>query len=295
MPGVSVELSEAHCRRVSRRAARNFYYAFLPLSREQHNAICAVYAFARRSDDVTDADAPLSVEARRQALERWRGSVERALTGEYGDDSVLPALHRAARRFAIPPQYFLELLEGVAMDLHPPRYRTFDELYRYCYLVASTIGLICLHIFGFRSQDAVALAERMGVAFQLTNILRDLREDAARGRLYLPEEDLERFGVRRGDVEEAKLERVRELLRFEADRAERYYQEAAPLLGLVDRHSRASLWIMTAIYHGILERVRASGYDVFSRRAGLSHAEKTGILLRGLKLHVVGGNASFPA
>ena len=134
----------------------------------------------------------------------------------------------------------------------------------------------------------------MGVAFQLTNILRDLREDAARGRLYLPEEDLVRFGVAREDLEAGKLDRVRDLLRFEADRGERYYREAAPLLGLVDRHSRASLWIMSSIYHGILERVRASGYDVFSRRAGLSAAEKTGILLRGLKIHLVGGSAPFP-
>ena len=133
----------------------------------------------------------------------------------------------------------------------------------------------------------------------MTNILRDLREDAARGRLYLPEEDLERFGVLRAELEAgkqgARWDRVRELLRFEADRAERYYQDAAPLLGLVDRRSRASLWTLTAIYHGILARVRASEYDVFTRRAGLSHADKTGILLRGLKLHLVGGSAPFPA
>ena len=293
MPGVDLASSQAHCRTVARRAARNFYYAFLPLSREQHNAMCAVYAFARYSDDVSDDEAPRSPRERREALERWRRSLEGALAGDCGESRVLPALRQGIDRFRIPPCYFFELIDGVAADLDPARYRTFDDLRRYCYLVASTIGLICLHIFGFHSEEAPLLAEKMGVAFQLTNILRDLREDAGRGRLYLPEEDLERFGVARGDLEAGQLDRVRELLRFEADRAERHYQQAAPLLGLVDRRSRASLWIMSSIYHGILERVRASGYDVFSQRAGLSAAQKTGILLRGLKLHLVGGNASF--
>jgi len=295
MPGVDLASSQAHCRAVARRAARNFYYAFLPLSREQYNAMCAVYAFARYSDDVSDDEAPHAPEQRREALGRWRRSLEGALAGDCGENRVLPALCHAIDRFHIPPRYFFELIEGVTADLDPARYRTFDDLYRYCYLVASTIGLICLHIFGFQSPEAPLLAEKMGVAFQLTNILRDLREDAGRGRLYLPEEDLERFGVAREDLEAGRLDRVRELLQFEAGRAERYYQEAAPLLGLIDRRSRASLWIMSSIYHGILERVRASGYDVFSRRAGLSAAQKTGILLRGLKLHFVGGSAIFPS
>lgn len=290
-----IEASQAHCRRVARRAARNFYYAFLPLSREQHDAMCAVYAFARYSDDLADDERPGRAEARREALARWRASLEAALAGRSGENPILPALAQAIERFQIPARYFFELLEGVEMDLDPLRYRTFDDLYHYCYLVASTIGLICLHIFGFRAPEALGYAEKLGVAFQLTNILRDLREDAARGRLYLPEEDLARFGVERNDVEAGRLDRLRELLCFEAGQAEAYYREAAPLLGLIDRRSRASLWVMTAIYHGILERLRSSGYDVFSRRAGLSGAEKTGILLRGLKLHLVGGNASFPA
>jgi phytoene synthase len=290
----SLEASQAHCRRVARRAARNFYYAFLPLSREQHNAICAVYAFARRSDDFADDETPCTIEDRRSSLNRWRAALEAALAGDCGENLELPAVCAAIERFAIPPLYFFELIAGVSTDLDPPRYETFDELYRYCYSVASTIGLICLHIFGFQSQKAPPCAEKLGVAFQLTNILRDLREDTKRGRLYLPQEDLQRFGIARGDIESGRIERVRELLRFEADRAEAYYREGAPLLGLVDPRSRACLWVMTAIYHGILERMRAADYDVFSRRAGLSHAEKTGIMIRGLKLHLLGRDKPFP-
>ena len=208
---------------------------------------------------------------------------------------MLPAFHDTLRRFSIPAEYFFELLRGAEMDLTGAEYRSFPDLYRYCYRVASTIGLMCLHIFGFEDPQAPAYAEKLGVAFQLTNILRDLREDAARGRLYLPAEDLAPFGVELADLLEGRLERVRELLRFEAGRAERYYREAAPLLELVSASSRASLWIMTAIYHGILERVHASDYDVFSRRAGLSHARKTSILLRGLMVHFTGGTLPFPA
>jgi phytoene synthase len=291
----SVNAAQAHCRRLARRAARNFYYAFLPLSREQHNAMCAVYAFARHSDDLTDDEAPKGGLAQREALAEWERQFKASLSEGDNRDLVLVAVRRAIEQFAIPPVYFLELIGGVAVDLEPPCYRTFDELYRYCYGVASTIGLICLHVFGFQSPEAPVFAERLGVAFQLTNILRDVREDAGRGRLYLPLDDLDRFGVSRADIEQGRLDCLRDLLHFQAERAEAYYQEASPLLRLIDPRSRASLWVMTAIYHGILKRVRTSGYDVFSRRAGLSHAEKTAIMLRGLKLHLIGGNAPFPA
>ncbi len=286
--------SLAHCRGVARRAARNFYYGFYPLSREQHEAMCAIYAFARHTDDLADEESPTSPAGRRAALDEWRNAVEAALAG-HAAGPILPALAHAVRRFGIAPVYLFELIEGIASDLDTVSLETFDDLYRYCYRVASTIGLMCLHIFGFEGRAALTYGEKLGVAFQLTNILRDLREDGARGRLYLPAEDLARFRVEPSDLLAGRVERVRELLRFEADRAERYYREAAPLLDLVDARSRASLWIMTTIYHGILERVRASDYDVFSRRAGLSSARKTGILLRGLMVHFTGGSLPFPA
>ena len=295
MSGVDLAASQAWCRRLARRKARNFYYGFVPLSAEQRDAMCAVYAFARFSDDLTDDEGSATPKARRAAIERWRRALESALAGDCGGSPILPAFRQAAQRFRIPERYFFELIEGVSVDLDPPRYETFDDLYRYCYLVASTIGLICLHIFGFESDEAPRYAEKLGVAFQLTNILRDLAEDAGRGRLYLPAEDLARFGVERGDVEAGRLDRLRGLLGFEGERAEAYYHEAAPLLDLVHPRSRPSLWVLAAIYHGILRRMRAGGYDVFRRRVGLSHAEKAGILVRGLALRWVGGHYPFPA
>jgi len=296
MSGVNLAASQAWCRRLARRKAANFYYGFVPLARDQRDAICAVYAFARYSDDLVDEDAPAYPSRDRQgAVLAWRRALDAALAGDYGSSPLLPAFHEAVRRFAIPSRYFFELIDGVASDLHPPEYRTFEDLYRYCYQVASTIGLICLHIFGFESGQAPGYAEKLGVAFQLTNILRDLREDLLRGRLYLPAEDLARFEVARADIEAGRLERVRDLLRFEAARAEAYYREAAPLLGLVHPRSRPSLWVLASIYHRLLRRMQAVGYDVFSRRVGLSRAEKAGLLLRGLALRWTGGHAPFPA
>jgi phytoene synthase len=295
MPAADLARSQTHCLRVARRAARNFYYGFYPLSREQHAAMCAVYAFARRADDLADDEGSLTTEARRRALAEWRRSLDKAMGGDCGDDPVLPAVRHAIQRFSIPSQYFHDLIAGVSTDLDPPRYETFADLYCYCRLVASSIGLICLHIFGFESPEAPQLAEKLGVAFQLTNILRDQGEDAARGRFYWPAEDLRRFAVSPADFEARRLARLRPLLEFEAARAESYYRQSAPLLDLVHPRSRASLWILTAIYHGILERIRSSGFDVFSRRAGLSAVTKTAILLRGLRVHLMGGQASFPA
>jgi phytoene synthase len=294
MSGAELAASQAWCRRLARRQARNFYYGFVPLSTEQRDAMCAVYAFARHCDDLSDEDGP-AAPARREAFEQWRRALQAALAGDCSASPLLPAFRHAVTRFRIPERYFFDLIEGVALDLDSPEYRTFDDLYRYCYLVASTIGLISLHIFGFESPDAPRYAEKLGIAFQLTNILRDLREDAERGRLYLPSEDLARFGVVRADIEAGRLDRARALLEFEGARAENYYREAAPLIQLVAARSRPSLWVLAAIYHGVLRRMEASGYDVFRRRVGLSRAEKTGILLRGLALRWVGGNYPFPA
>ncbi len=281
--------SYLHCCRVARTRARNFYYSFLLLPRPQRNAICAIYAFMRYCDDLSD-DAEFQgadrASAARAAIERWRTGLDAALAGAYGEHPVWPAFHDTVRRYKIPREYFYEMIAGVTSDLEPRRIRTFDELYRYCYQVASVVGLTVIHIFGFRSADALPLAEKCGVAFQLTNILRDVREDLARDRIYLPAEDLERFGVAIEDLKSGeRSERVLELLRFEAARARACYQESKPLIGMVEPASRSSLWALIEIYSRLLARIERSNFDVFSRRVELPLAEKLWIVAKAAVGH----------
>jgi phytoene synthase len=298
----TVEESFAYCRATARSRARNFYYSFLLLPREERDAMCAVYAFMRNSDDITDeeslpgASTRSSHDDRAAKLARWKTAFEESLQGRYGSDLILPALHHTIRKYGIPPEYCLEVIEGVRKDLSPQRYRTFDELYRYCYQVASVVGLTTIHIFGHESKAALPLAEKCGVAFQLTNILRDIPEDAALGRVYLPEEDLQRFGLRAEDLLQARPgSRFREFMEFEWARANRYYEEAAPLLGMVRPACRPALWAMVAIYKGILHRIRRMGYDVYAARPRLTAAEKTWIVLRAARSRWMGGALPFPA
>jgi phytoene synthase len=189
---VTVEDSYAFCERVARSQAKNFYYSFLLLSRPQRRAMCAIYAFMRYCDDLSDAEG---IADRPAAIARWRADLDQTLAGNPTEHPVWPAFADAVQRYSMPHAYFYEMIEGVSSDLEPRRIGTFDELYRYCYQVASVVGLTIIHIFGFDSPDARRLAETCGIAFQLTNILRDVREDALNGRVYLPQEDLSRFGV----------------------------------------------------------------------------------------------------
>jgi 15-cis-phytoene synthase len=272
----AVEASYAHCRRVARTRARNFYYSFLLLSRAQKDAMCAIYAFMRFCDDLSDEEG-----ASRAAIERWRGELDEALAGRrLPPNQLWPALQDAVSRYAIPHVYLYQMIEGVSSDLEPRRIATFDELYQYCYKVASVVGLTIIHIFGFESPRALELAEKCGVAFQLTNILRDVREDAERERVYLPAEDLARFGVDAGRLEHD--ERFVALMRFEAARARRYYDDSWPLLDLIQRRSRPSLWALMRIYSRLLERIERSNYDVLDRRISLPVWEKLSIVGRAL-------------
>jgi phytoene synthase len=230
----------------------------------------------RHCDDLSDEPG-----ASKDRVEQWRASLTEALEGRCDSHAILPALHDTVSRYRIPPPYFHEMIDGVASDLEPRRFETFDQLYRYCYQVASVVGLTTVHIFGFDAPQALLLAEKCGVAFQLTNILRDIREDAARGRIYLPAEDLARFGVREADIRSGiRTPEFIDLMDFEAGRARRYYKESRPLLDLVHPRSRASLSAIISIYSRLLDRIERSNYDVFARRISLSAVEKSWVVVK---------------
>lgn len=275
---MTIAESYAFCERVARTQAKNFYYSFLLLSRPQRQAMCAIYAFMRYCDDLSDAE---DVTDRAGAIARWQADLDSALAGNAPENPVWPAFSDAVARYRIPHEYFRAMIRGVSSDLGPRHIQTFQELYDYCYHVASVVGLTIIHIFGFNDPRALELAERCGVAFQLTNILRDVREDAEHGRVYLPAEDLVRFGVKTTELSGAALSpALRSLLAFEAERARAYYQESEPLMDMVDRRSRASLKALIGIYSRLLERISNSGYEVLQERVRVPAWEKIWILAR---------------
>jgi len=279
---MSPELSQsyAHCARVARREARNFYPSFLLLPTDRRRAMCAVYAFMRQTDDI--ADGPGAAGEKRPALNAWRGALPGALGGHPapGDWPGWPALADAVRRHDIPPRYLVEVIDGVEMDLEPRDFATFADLHTYCYRVASAVGLCCLHVWGFRSEGGRAeeLAEACGVALQLTNIIRDVREDAGNGRIYLPRDEMEAYRVRPEDL----LARhtggpLRGLLEFQGRRAYDHYERAAPLAALVSPAGRPMLRAITGVYRALLDRMARGGYDVLPRRVSVPAWRKAAI------------------
>jgi phytoene synthase len=276
--------SFAYCRRTARSAARNFYYGFRLLPAEKRDALCALYTFMRGVDDISDE--PGDIAAKTRALAQCRAQMDRALAGEFDSDPVWPAFREVMSRYQIPTRYLHDLISGAEMDLTVSRYETFDRLREYCYRVAGTVGLCCLHVFGFSDPEAPELAETLGIAFQLTNILRDLRKDYQIGRIYLPEEDLARFQVHGEDLgQDLDKDRgganVVDLVRFESERAWQLYAAGWPLISLVHEDSRAALWALARIYSGILEKIEIRDYDVLAARvARLSTSEKIWILMQ---------------
>jgi 15-cis-phytoene synthase len=294
LPSIEPTLSHSYavCREIARREAKNFYYAFIALPMPRRNAICAIYAFMRKADDLSD-DESIPSEERRSRLDAWLKAWRAASGGAQTSDPVFIAVRDATARFAIPLNLLDELVSGVTMDLdraesgEADTYATFADLYRYCYLVASVVGLVCIRIFGYTDPRAEKLAEETGIAFQLTNILRDVAEDAERNRIYLPVEDLAKHGV----TLESLLHRAtgkpasdkeRALLKEIAQRAENYYRSAEKLLPYIDAESRPALRVLVAIYHALLKRIERADYDVFSRRASVPLRQKLGILMVGL-------------
>ena len=285
------------CSGIARTNARNFYYAFLVLPHAKRNALCAIYAYMRRCDDLSD-DATLPLRERRAKLEAWLDAFHRAQGGEPTDDAILLALTDTQRRYQIPAELLDQLAFGTLMDVpegeepaEPApgeeqelviQYRTFKDLYLYCYHVASVVGLVCIKIFGYRDPNAEHLAERCGIAFQLTNIIRDVKEDAQMGRVYLPLEDLQRFELLPEDLKSSPDRgRLRSLLTMEADRARDFYKSGHELIPLVNEDSQPALWVLVTIYSRLLEKIAKKQYDVFSGKIRLSTYEKLSVLGKG--------------
>jgi phytoene synthase len=289
-----LKMAYSVCRGIARTAAKNFYYGFAVLPHRKRNALSAVYAYMRRCDDIAD-DTSLNFYERRRKLAEWLNSVHRALAGVPTDEPVLLALADAQRTYQIPIGLLDQLAFGTAADVEQEeaaanegvrgleaRYRTFEELRQYCYGVASVVGLVCIRIFGYRDPAAESLAENCGVAFQLTNIIRDVKEDVAMGRVYFPEDDLVQCGLTPADFTPPNPERIRPLLELEADRARELYRSGEELIPLVSEDSQPGLWVLITIYRQLLEKIASRKYDVFTERVRLSTAEKLKVLGKGM-------------
>lgn len=270
-PDSRLEADYARCAEVTRRASSNFYYAFMLLPPERRRALYAVYAFCRFVDDIADDDSVYEPAA---MLARWREELDNVYAGA-PTRPISRALADNVHRFNIPRQYFEEVIDGVEMDLTRRRYETFADLELYCRRVASAVGLICIEIFGYGNPATRVYAERLGIAFQLTNIIRDVREDATRGRIYLPLEDLARFSVTEDEILGGVYSsRFRALMEFEAQRARTFYREARQALAREDRGAMLAAEGMRLIYASLLERIVRSDYRVFDRRLSLSTPRK---------------------
>jgi len=297
---MTIEQAYAACRVIAKREAKNFYYAFVALPKHKSDAMCAVYAFMRKADDLAD-DETLFLGERREAMAAWLAAWRDARADDLTDDPVFIALNDVQRRFAIPNELLEQLVQGTTMDLYPEEnaaagavqtYGTFDDLYRYCYLVASVVGLVCIRIFGYKDGGssgarAEKLAEETGVAFQLTNILRDVKEDVERGRVYVPREMMVQFDVNVERIQAvaagAPIERnERAMLCALSAKAWEYYAAADALVPLIDKDSRAALEVLVQIYSGLLKRIDKRVGDVFTERVSVPTGVKLWIMLRGI-------------
>jgi phytoene synthase len=276
-----------YCQEVTRREAKNFYYGFMLLPNGQRRAIYSAYAFARQCDDIADAGLPVA-EATAQ-LSAHRTSLGDCLSGRPASP-VFEALHHTIERYRIPHEYFFDLISGVESDLTRTRYKSFEELKDYCYHVASVVGLICLEIFGYSGgQTARGHAIELGIALQLTNILRDIREDGERGRVYLPLDELDWFGYSEEELLAGRVTpNFHRLIAFQVDRARQYYSQSRRLLEYLPRRARACVGVMAGIYSTILDDIERDPGVVFERRVSLGTGQKLALAGRELVRSVVG-------
>lgn len=281
MSSVSLEQSHAHCHEVTRTRARNFYYGMKLTPEPKRSAMYAVYAWMRLADDL--ADEAGDPQAKIERIERFRSDTLAVLEGKAADDGdlVWPAIADTVKRYNIPLRYLHAMIDGQILDQHKTRYATFEELYDYCYKVASVVGLTCIQIWGYEGgNDTRQLSEWRGIAFQLTNILRDVKEDAERDRVYLPASDFDVHELTPSMFLFGKQPEAIEGLQASVDRAADYYRQSAPLDRYVSRDGLACLWAMTRIYHGIFRKIQQRPAQVLDQRVRLSSMHKASIALR---------------
>jgi phytoene synthase len=263
---------EQYCQDKTAKSGSSFYYSFLFLPQEQRQAIIALYAFCREVDDVVDECEDPNLA--RVKLQWWRSEIENLFNGK-PQHPVTQALKSTVKSFNLPQEYFVEIIDGMEMDLDQLTYASFKDLSLYCYRVASVVGLMAAEIFGYENRQTLKYAHNLGMAFQLTNILRDVAEDAQRGRIYIPQDELQKFNVSQDNILQNEMsDNVRELMKFQAQRANDYYDKAFGLLPESDRYHQRSGIIMAAIYQATLKEIEQDGYRVLEQRISLTPLRK---------------------
>lgn len=263
---------------IARQSRSSFYYAFNLLPAEQRDAMNTVYAFCRQTDDIVD-EGTVADEIKFERLRKWRIELEKSLNG-HSDYQIINKLSKTIQKFNIPLEPFFDLLKGMEMDLQQKRYLTFNDLHTYCYRVASTVGLMCIEIFGYRHPSAKDFAVNLGIALQLTNILRDIKKDAERGRIYLPKEDLVKFNYNESDIfNNIYNENFRKMMKYQVERAKEYFNSATNCLNREDKKTMFAARAMQHIYYRMLNKIVDADYDVYHRKIKISTAKKVGISL----------------
>lgn len=263
---------------ISKKSKSSFYYAFNLLPAAQRDAMNTVYAFCRETDDIVDADEH-SDDFKYEKLRKWRIELEKSLEG-HSDYQLINKLAKTIQHFNIPLEPFFDLIKGMEMDLQKKRYLTFDDLQKYCYNVASTVGLMCIEIFGYRHPSAKDFAVNLGIALQLTNILRDVKNDAEKGRIYLPKEDLDKFNYNESDILNSTYnENFQKMMQYQVERAQEYFNAATACLNLEDKKAMFAARAMQHIYYRMLKKIVNADYDVYHNKIKISTAKKVGISL----------------
>lgn len=263
---------------ISKKSKSSFYYAFNLLPAEQRDAMNTVYAFCRETDDIVD-EGTFTDDLKFEKLRKWRIELEKSLNG-HSDYPLINKLSKTIQNFNIPLEPFFDLLKGMEMDLQHKRYLTFNDLQTYCYHVASTVGLMCIEIFGYRHPSAKDFAINLGIALQLTNILRDIKKDAEKGRIYLPQEDLRKFGYHESDIfNNTYNENFQKMMKYQVERAKEYFNTATACLNREDKKAMFAARAMQHIYYRMLNKIVDADYDVYNNKIKISTAKKVGISL----------------